>query len=503
MTETRLTGPSPLLLAPKPSASAPHDGGDRDGFRRELDSAARSEEARNERPTPTRKTAVENDAPKAEEESQVDSSGVSNEGADADASGEHAATDAVQENNSASSTGDETAIDEESSEDATGAELLLSGEATEEEIAAAEDAANLLKKNALAEEDTLSSLSEGLEGDASPDDSTQNSGDDTSLEAQERRAADQTALAQAGKAQANDAATVAAQASAPTPARSELTQDASTGQSKSDPLAATNATAPPPAETDADRGGEGEGDRRGAALAQSATETDSTALAIEPVAFEEALADAEAAASDKAPSTSGPRESAAPAPGAAAAPAPVSGAADAPAPAPAAAENGGPTVDSARFVTRVTRAFEAAQQRGGGPIEIRLSPPELGALQIKLEVREGILTASLETETQAARNALLDNLPALRERLAEQQIRIEKFDVDVREDDSANNGASRDGGRQSSDGFSSQDRGNDGRGGGRRASAIARAAEPAAITDTPRLAPTLGMTGDERINLVA
>lgn len=93
-----------------------------------------------------------------------------------------------------------------------------------------------------------------------------------------------------------------------------------------------------------------------------------------------------------------------------------------------------PAIDPARFVSRVAGAFEAAQRRGGGPIEIRLSPPELGTMQLKLEVREGVLTASIETENHAARNALLDNLPALRERLAEQEIRVEKFDVDVRQD---------------------------------------------------------------------
>lgn len=93
-----------------------------------------------------------------------------------------------------------------------------------------------------------------------------------------------------------------------------------------------------------------------------------------------------------------------------------------------------PAVDPARFVSRVARAFESAQQRGGGPIEVRLSPPELGTVQLKLEVSEGVLSASIETETQAARNALLDNLPALRERLAEQDIRVEKFDVDVRDE---------------------------------------------------------------------
>jgi flagellar hook-length control protein FliK len=44
------------------------------------------------------------------------------------------------------------------------------------------------------------------------------------------------------------------------------------------------------------------------------------------------------------------------------------------------------------------------------------------------------MTASLETETASARRVLLDHLPALRDRLAEQNIRIERFDVDVQRD---------------------------------------------------------------------
>ncbi len=92
-----------------------------------------------------------------------------------------------------------------------------------------------------------------------------------------------------------------------------------------------------------------------------------------------------------------------------------------------------PTVDRARFVQRVGGAIRSAQQRDG-QIQLRLSPPELGTLRIQIEVKEGVVTARLETETNAARTVLLDNLPALRERLAEQQIRIEKFDVDVGRD---------------------------------------------------------------------
>lgn len=89
-----------------------------------------------------------------------------------------------------------------------------------------------------------------------------------------------------------------------------------------------------------------------------------------------------------------------------------------------------PTVDRARFVQRVGRAFQSAQA-GKGEIQLRLSPPELGSMRISITVHEGVVSAKVEVETAAARNVMLDNLPALRERLAEQEIRIEKFDVDV------------------------------------------------------------------------
>lgn len=93
-------------------------------------------------------------------------------------------------------------------------------------------------------------------------------------------------------------------------------------------------------------------------------------------------------------------------------------------------ESDTPTVDRVRFVRRVGGAIRSAQQRDG-QIQLRLSPPELGTLKIQLTVNEGAITANLETETTSARTVLLDNLPALRERLSEQGMTIEKFDVDV------------------------------------------------------------------------
>ena len=62
---------------------------------------------------------------------------------------------------------------------------------------------------------------------------------------------------------------------------------------------------------------------------------------------------------------------------------------------------------------------------------MRLSPPELGALRVEITMRDGGMTAKLEAETPQARTMLLENLPALRDRLAEQDIKIERFEVEV------------------------------------------------------------------------
>ncbi len=86
--------------------------------------------------------------------------------------------------------------------------------------------------------------------------------------------------------------------------------------------------------------------------------------------------------------------------------------------------------DQQRFVERVARALQAAEGRGGH-LRLRLHPPELGALRLDVQVRGGVMHARIEAEQSAARTMLMDGLPMLRERLAEQGIRVEQFDVGV------------------------------------------------------------------------
>ena len=87
-------------------------------------------------------------------------------------------------------------------------------------------------------------------------------------------------------------------------------------------------------------------------------------------------------------------------------------------------------IDRARFVQRVAGAFRALNEHNH-TLRLKLSPPELGSLRIEITVRNGQMSARLEAETPEARNLLLDHLPALRERLAGQEIKIQQFHVEV------------------------------------------------------------------------
>ena len=58
------------------------------------------------------------------------------------------------------------------------------------------------------------------------------------------------------------------------------------------------------------------------------------------------------------------------------------------------------------------QAFQSMSDRGG-TVRLKLSPPELGSMRLEITVRNGALTArARDGNARAARNMLLDNLPA-------------------------------------------------------------------------------------------
>ncbi|WP_158545520.1 flagellar hook-length control protein FliK [Bremerella cremea] len=112
-----------------------------------------------------------------------------------------------------------------------------------------------------------------------------------------------------------------------------------------------------------------------------------------------------------------------------------------------------------RLINRVARAVETTP--AGQSIKIRLNPSELGQLKVEIKIEQGNMIAKIEAENPATRQVLLQHLPQLRERLAESNINVQQFDVDVMgQQDTTDGGASNLGdqqaGNESSSGGSRQ-----------------------------------------------
>ena len=90
-------------------------------------------------------------------------------------------------------------------------------------------------------------------------------------------------------------------------------------------------------------------------------------------------------------------------------------------------------VQQRRLMQRVSSAFRTIGA-GEGELRLRLSPPQLGSMRLEVKVKDGTMHARLQTETEAARHVLTENLSVLRDRLSEQGITVESFDIDVAQD---------------------------------------------------------------------
>ena len=96
-----------------------------------------------------------------------------------------------------------------------------------------------------------------------------------------------------------------------------------------------------------------------------------------------------------------------------------------------------------KLVQRVLRGVEQLAN-GGGQVRLRLHPAELGSLQISLRVEAGLVSAKLEVENAIARDALLSNVQTLKDRLAEQGIKVGSFEVEVSTDSNGSGTANSD-----------------------------------------------------------
>lgn len=102
----------------------------------------------------------------------------------------------------------------------------------------------------------------------------------------------------------------------------------------------------------------------------------------------------------------------------------------------AARTNAGTSITPYQEVKLVQRVLRGLEQLGdgGGQVKLRLHPPELGSLQLSMRMESGQMFAKLEVENTAARDALVNNLQTLKDRLSEQGIKVQSFDVQVTAD---------------------------------------------------------------------
>jgi len=71
----------------------------------------------------------------------------------------------------------------------------------------------------------------------------------------------------------------------------------------------------------------------------------------------------------------------------------------------------------------------SAVAESGRELSIRLAPPELGPVLIEVHAEHGVITARLETHTDAARQVLSERLPQLHEALAQRGAVVDRVEV--------------------------------------------------------------------------
>ncbi|MBX3423572.1 MAG: flagellar hook-length control protein FliK [Pirellulaceae bacterium] len=87
-------------------------------------------------------------------------------------------------------------------------------------------------------------------------------------------------------------------------------------------------------------------------------------------------------------------------------------------------------IDRARLVQRVARSFSRLGPDGGN-LQLRLHPPELGSLAVQVRLDGRNLSAHMTTQSEMAREVIMESLPQLRSQLADQGFTVVDFSVEV------------------------------------------------------------------------
>lgn len=81
------------------------------------------------------------------------------------------------------------------------------------------------------------------------------------------------------------------------------------------------------------------------------------------------------------------------------------------------------------FTTAVNRGLAAAVRQQGGTLTIKLDPPTLGKLTIRMTIDQGRVEATFDVQTAQARDLLMEHSSTLRAQLRERGLTVERFEV--------------------------------------------------------------------------
>lgn len=89
--------------------------------------------------------------------------------------------------------------------------------------------------------------------------------------------------------------------------------------------------------------------------------------------------------------------------------------------------------DEQRVAEQALRAMRSVVNQRGGSLTLRLNPPELGDLRIRLEMTQHVVSARLETSTDAVRQLLQQQLPQLHSALSSHGLTVDQIQVQTQQ----------------------------------------------------------------------
>ena len=82
-------------------------------------------------------------------------------------------------------------------------------------------------------------------------------------------------------------------------------------------------------------------------------------------------------------------------------------------------------------VNQVARQISLSLQRGENHLRLQLRPPQLGAIQIDMNMKDSVLKIAMTTEHNSVKEFLISSIQELRETLLQQGVKLDRIEVQV------------------------------------------------------------------------